>query len=94
MSNPRDFRDRVVLVMTCSGWVAATVFLFQNPASVNFATWSGLVATIGGIFHWICVYDDKRVDAGNVAAVLPAEGLTDVIANEQREWKGEDHGTA
>jgi hypothetical protein len=92
--NKQDYRDYFVLGIVTAGWVAATVFLFWYPSSVNFATWAGLVATIGGVYHWLCVNDDKRVDAGNVAAVLPSEGLTDVAGNLQREWKGEDHGAA
>jgi hypothetical protein len=55
------------------------------PSSVNFATWAGFEATLYGAYHWLCVSDDKRVDAGNVVAVLPTEGL----ASEFRDWKGE-----
>jgi hypothetical protein len=81
----QDYRDYFVLGVVSVGWLAATVFLFLYPSSVNFATWAGLVATIGGIYHYLCVSDDKRVDAGNVAAVLPTEGL----ASEFRDWTGE-----
>ena len=90
MSNQRDARDWVVMGLVTGGWVAGTVFLYLFPSSVNFATWSGLTATICGVYHFLSVSDDKRVDAGNVTAVLPTEGL----AAEFRDWKGEDHGLA
>ena len=85
----QDYRDYFVLAAVTLGWTVATLFLFLHASSVNFATWAGLVATIVGAYHWLCVSDDKRVDAGNVAAVLPTEGLTDVVGNLQRDWKGE-----
>ena len=85
--NKQDYRDYFVLGIVTAGWAAATVFLFRHPSSVNFATWAGLVATLGGMYHWLCVSDDKRVDAGNVTAVLPTEGLS----AEFRDWKGEEH---
>jgi hypothetical protein len=84
--NKQDYRDYFVLGIVTAGWLAATVFLFLYHSSVNFATWAGLVATIGGVFHWLCVSDDKRVDCGNVKAELPTEGL----ASEMRDWKRND----
>ena len=88
--NKQDYRDYFVLgAVTISGALAC-LFLFMYPSSVNFATWAGFEATLYGAFHWLCVSDDKRVDAGNVTAVLPTEGL----AAEFRDWKGEDHGLA
>ena len=81
--NTQDFRDIFVLLMVSAGWSAATVFLFMYPSSVNFATWAGFEATLYGAYHWLCIKDDKRVDAGNVAAVLPTEGLTSEIS---RDW--------
>ena len=86
--NKQDYRDFFILGVVCVIMLEATVFLFLYPSSVNFATWSGLVATVGGVFHWLCVSDDKRVDAGNVVAVLPAEGL----ASELRNWKEDRNG--
>ena len=88
--NKQDYRDFFVLGIVAAGWAASTVFLFLYPSSVNFATWAGLVATIGGVFHWLCVSDDKRVDAGNVIAMLPTEGL----ASELRSWKEDRDGRA
>lgn len=81
----QDYRDYFVLgAVTCSGALAC-LFLFLYPSSVNFATWSGFEATLYGAYHWLCVSDDKRVDAGNVVAMLPTEGL----ASEFRDWTGE-----
>ena len=85
--NKQDYRDYFVLGAVSVSGVAATVFLFMYPSSVNFATWAGFEATLYGAYHWLCVSDDKRMDAGNVGAKLPESGLTDVIANETREWK-------
>jgi hypothetical protein len=67
--------------------LAATIFLFMYPSSVNFATWGSFEAVLFGAYHWLCVSDDKRMDAGNVSMVLPTEGLT----AEFRDWKGDDH---
>jgi len=86
MNNQRDARDWVVMALVTLGWLSGTGFLFCYPSSVNYATWSGLTATICGVYHWLTISDDKRVDAGNVEARLPDNGLTDVIANEAREW--------
>ena len=87
MNNQRDARDWVVMALVTLGWLSGTGFLFVWPSSVNYATWSGLTATICGVYHWLTISDDKRVDAGNVEAKLPEIGLTDVIANEARIWK-------
>jgi hypothetical protein len=90
MANQKDARDWVIMALVTLGWIAATVFLFTHPATVNFATWSGLTATICGVYHYLCVDDDKRVDAGNVTAALPTEGLEGEI----RDWKGGEHVSA
>lgn len=54
--------DYFVLGMVSAAWVASTVYLFLHPTDTNFATWGALAATMGGIYHWITVYDDKRPD--------------------------------
>ena len=89
--NQQDYRDYFVLgVVTCVT-IAASVFLFWQPSSVKFATWSGLVATVAGWYHWLSISDDQRVDCGNVRAELPENGL----AAEQRDWiGGENAGTS
>lgn len=83
MNNQRDARDWVVMALVSLGGLAATVFLFCYPSSVNFATWSGFEGTLFGVYHWLTISDDKRVDSGNVTSVLPAEGLTSQI---DRDW--------
>jgi hypothetical protein len=86
----QDYRDIFVLLMVSAGWVAATVFLFLYHSTANFGIWAGLVGTIGGVYHWICVSDDKRVDAGNVATTFDVGELAKAAMD--RDWKGEDHG--
>lgn len=54
--------DYVVMFIVSAAWFSGTVFLFIHPSEVNFATWAGLAVTIGGIYHWITVYDDKKPD--------------------------------
>lgn len=52
------------LIMLLAGiWTAATVFLFKHPESPNFQTWCMLGATMGGIYHWLMVRDQKVPDA-------------------------------
>lgn len=50
--------------LVTSMWIAGTIFLFKYPQAVNFATWSGLVVTITGVFHWLTIRDAKLPDAG------------------------------
>ena len=54
--------DFLVGVIVTAEWAAATVYLFLHPSEINFGTWCGFGATIGGIYHWLTVYDDKRPD--------------------------------
>jgi hypothetical protein len=63
--NLRDFRDDAVMGLVTAAWISATVFLFIHPSEVNFATWATFSATICGVYHWLCVFDDKRPDANN-----------------------------
>lgn len=55
--------DLFVLTLVSSAWVASTVYLFLHPSTVAFATWAGMLATMGGIFHWLTQRDDKTKDA-------------------------------
>jgi hypothetical protein len=84
--NKQDCRDWVILGLVTGGWAAATLFLFTHPAPMNFATWSGVVATICGVYHFLTVSDDKRADAGNVLAVIPAM----VAGAADRNWQTEE----
>lgn len=83
--NTQDFRDIFVLLMVSAGWSAATVFLFMYPSTTNFTIWSTLVGTIGGMYHWICVTDDKRLDAGNVDPHFDLGAIAQAAAS--RNWK-------
>lgn len=82
--NKQDYRDVAVLILVSVGWLAATLFLFLYPSPINFATWAGFGATVGGVYHFLCVSDDKRIDAGNVVAVLPT--MIDGAATDGRDW--------
>ncbi len=87
MENTQDCRDWFVMLAVTAGWVAATVFLFMNRSSANFGIWASLVATIVGAYHWICVSDDKRVDAGNVDPHIDVGALA---AAAERDWHKEN----
>lgn len=54
--------DYAVLGIVTCAWIASTAYLFLHPSDVNFATWAGLAATMGGIYHWLTIYDDKKQD--------------------------------
>lgn len=82
--NKQDYRDYVVLGLVTGIVAAATVFLFLFPSSQTFGIWSGVVSATYGAYHWLCVSDDKRTDAGNVTAVLP-NTLSDVF--QTHDWK-------
>jgi hypothetical protein len=90
--NQQDYRDYFVLVVVTFGWIAATVFLFMNQSSTNFGIWSGLVGTVGSIYHFLSIADDKRVDNGVNNSVLPDENL-DGAAAEQRDWIGGENAS-
>jgi di/tricarboxylate transporter len=59
----KDLRDILVFVLVTAAWVFSTVYLFDHPTDTNFATWAGLCLTITGVYHWICMKDDKEKDA-------------------------------
>lgn len=40
--------------------VASTIFLFLHPEV--FAIWSTFVGSIGAVFHWLIIRDDKAPD--------------------------------
>ena len=60
--NTRDCRDTASMVIFALAFAASVVYIFLHPTDINFATWAGLTATMGGIFHWLCIYDDKKKD--------------------------------
>ena len=56
------YADIFVMVIVSAAWIASTVYIFLHASDVNFATWCGMSATMGGIYHWLTVYDDKKPD--------------------------------
>ena len=90
MDNRQDWRDVAVLVLVSLGWAAGTVTLFLHYTLAAFGVWSGFSATIVGAYHWLCVSDDKRVDAGNVVPQMDIGALAQ--ASMARDWRGEAHG--
>jgi uncharacterized membrane protein len=60
-----DGRDWFVIGHVAMIMTAATAFLFMYPNAEDFATWGGVVATTGGLYHWIMVRDSKIPDAPN-----------------------------
>lgn len=57
-----QLKDYLVMVIVTAAWVAGTTYIFVHPSDVNFATWAAMAATMGGLYHWLTVYDDKRPD--------------------------------
>lgn len=57
-----DLRDWLVMGLVTIAWVAATVFLFKYHTEMDFATWATFSATITGVYHFLCVHDDKVPD--------------------------------
>jgi len=60
---PRDYRDWLVMTLVTVAWGVATVFLFQHATEMNFATWAAFSGTTTGVYHWLCVKDQKMPDA-------------------------------
>ena len=88
--NRQDYRDYVVLGLVTGIVVVATTFLFKYPTAQTFGIWSGVVSATYGAYHWLCVSDDKRVDAGNVTGPLPT-GLDADVLEEPHNWVGDKY---
>lgn len=58
-----DLRDWFVMGVVTFAWFAGTAYVFIHPDDVNFVTWAGLTATMGGVYHWLVLQDSKRPDA-------------------------------
>jgi hypothetical protein len=58
-----DVRDWFILFHVNIAGIAATVFLFKHPDTVNFVTWAGLLGTIIGFYQWQTIRDQKMPDA-------------------------------
>lgn len=64
-----DIKDWYAMLHVGGSLTAGTYFVFLHPE--HFATYCGFVGTVGAIFHWICVRDDKVPDA------IPSASKTD-----------------
>jgi hypothetical protein len=62
-----DCRDWFVMLVITAAFNAGTVWIFIHPSNEAFIAWCGLVATMGGIYHWLNVRDSKAPDACGVA---------------------------
>lgn len=58
-----DFRDWFVMLHVNAALIAATVFVFCHPDSVNFVTWGTVLVTVVGVYHWLVIRDSKEKDA-------------------------------
>jgi hypothetical protein len=58
-------QDWFILSFVALMWAVATVYLFIHPGEAVFASWCGLGATMGSVYHWLTIRDAKIKDAGN-----------------------------
>lgn len=58
-----DCKDVLTMVIFTAAFGAATRYLFVHPSDLNYATYATLVATMSGVYHWICTWDSKNKDA-------------------------------
>jgi hypothetical protein len=54
--------DWFVMILVAAIWVAATVWIFLHASAEAFGMWCGLAATLGGVYHWLTIRDDKLKD--------------------------------
>lgn len=57
-----DVRDWFVMLIIGATLGAGWTWVFIHPELPAFITIVSANATAGGIFHWICVVDDKKPD--------------------------------
>lgn len=57
-----DLQDWFIILLVAQVWIASTVYLFMHPELPLFVAWSGLCTTMGGIYHWLSIRDDKAED--------------------------------
>lgn len=55
--------DWFVMLLFAAAWVVATVWLFKYPSVPAFGIWAGMLATMGSVYHWLVVRDQKLPDA-------------------------------
>ena len=64
-----DLTDWAALAGVTGIWLAATALLafdtlvHRRLDAALFGVWSGVVTTVTGVYHVVCVHDDKRPDA-------------------------------
>ena len=58
-----EARDWFVIILVASIWIASTVWIFMHASVEAFGLWCGLCGTIGGVYHWLMVHDQKVKDA-------------------------------
>lgn len=63
MNGPLGAGDWFVMVLFALVWAAGTVYLFLHPSPATFVTWAALFATLGTIYHWLLIRDQKIPDA-------------------------------
>lgn len=61
-----DAKDWYVMLHMGGALGASTVFVFLHPE--HFPAYCTFVGSIGAIFHWLCVRDDKVPDAVSSAS--------------------------
>jgi hypothetical protein len=60
------------MTLVSLAWGAATAYLFLHPGEGTFITWGTISGTMIAAYQWLCVYDDKKLDAGVAPNVSPA----------------------
>lgn len=63
MPNDLRARDWFVIILIALVVVAGTVYLYRHPSDVNFGVWCSFITTIGSIYHWLVLHDQKVPDA-------------------------------
>lgn len=52
-----DLRDWLVGGLVPGMWTFASVYLWQHPTDINFATWATASATMIGAYHYLNIKD-------------------------------------
>jgi len=63
-ANRYDIRDRIVLALLGTGFVASWTYVFMHPTDTAFGLAVGGTGAWSCGFHWLCQRDDKTPDAG------------------------------
>lgn len=57
-----DCGDWIVVAFLFAFAITGAVYLFKHPSIEAYIAWLGILATAGGIFHWLRVKDQKVAD--------------------------------